>query len=161
MVEEEAVLVVGNAQLLGKVRGALAGVDAYCEDYQIAGHFHALSEQGVCAADNELACAVGVDLGNTAADVLCAVFLHCPAGELVVELSGSADVHVEDVGLGIRDVVLGEDCLFGRVHAAKAGAQGATNGLVARAHALNEDNALGFPAVRGALDVAASGARGV
>ena len=70
------------------------------------------------------------------------------------------DVHVEDVGLRGGDVVLGQHGLLGGVHAAEARAVGTADGLVARAHALDEDHALGLLAVGRTLDVAFGGARG-
>ena len=82
---EEAVAVVGDAQLLGQLRGALAGFDAHGQDHQVGADLHGLAQQGVHALDDVLTITVGVDLGHAAADVFRAVFLDGPAGELVIE----------------------------------------------------------------------------
>ena len=155
---EEAVAVVRNAQLFRQLGRTLAGFDAHGEHHQIGLDFHGLAQQGIHAHDRHLAVAVRVNLRHAATDVFRAVFFHGPAGKLVVHLPWSADVHVEDKGLGIGNVILGQDGLLGRVHAAEAGAVGTAHGFVARANALHKDDVLGFLAVRGALHMPARGA---
>ena len=101
----------------------------------------------------------GVDAGDTAPDVLDAVLLLGPAGELVVALTRGADIHVEDVGLGVRDVVLCEDRLFGDVHAAEVRAVGDAHRFVARARAGNKDDGLRLRLVGRPQDMAGGRSR--
>ena len=155
---EKAVAVVRDAQLFCQLGRALAGLYAHGKHHKVGLDFHGLTQQGIHAHDRHLAVAVGVNLRHAATDVFRAVFFHGTAGKLVVHLAWSADVHVKDKGLGIGNVVLGQNGLLGRVHAAEAGAVGTAHGFVARANALHKDDVLGFPAVRGALYMPARGA---
>ena len=58
------------------------------------------------------------DLADRALDVMHVVLLHRPAIELVEELARRADVDVEDVDVGIRIMILRQDRVLRRVHAA-------------------------------------------
>ena len=154
-------MVVGDAQLFGQGGGAVAGLDADRKNDHVNGHLDLGAEKGVGAHDHVLAVSVRVDLGHTAADVLRPVFLDSPAGELVIAFAHGADVHVENIGLGIRDVVLGQDGLLRGVHAAEAGAEVPAAGGISGPDALDEGDLLRFLAVGGAHDVTAGGAGGV
>ena len=156
---EKAVLVRTDPELLAQRHRALGGFGAHGQNDQIGGHLDLRAGQSVGSAHDQLV-ALGIDHGHAAAHILGPIFFHGPAGALVIALSGRAYVHVKDIGLGIRDVILGQNGLLGRVHAAEARTVRPVHGLVARAHALDEDHVLGFLAVGRTLDVPAGGTGG-
>ena len=81
---EETIAVIGNTQFFRQLRRPLAGFNAHGQHHEIGKDFHLLAHERVGATHHQTAVAVGVDLGNTAADVLRTVFLNGPAGKLVV-----------------------------------------------------------------------------
>jgi len=77
----------------------------------------------------------------------------CPLPGLVELLALGADVHVVNGDVRLRVVLLGNQGLLDRIHAADRGAVTVAAAQITRTHALNEGQPLGMAAVGKALDL--------
>ena len=100
------------------------------------------------------------DRGEHVPDISDAVLLLRPLYVLVEVLAVGPHIHVEDGRLDLGHVLLGDDRLLGGVHAANRGAVPPPTGRIPRAHALDEGDAGGDVAIRGALHLPLEGTRG-
>src|SRR5680860_1468414 len=95
--------------------------------------------QSIRTAHNHLAITL-VELGYSAAHILHAELGLSTLDELLVALTCGPDINVEDVDICVHPhVILGENGLFCRVHAAHTGAVRTTHGFITGTHALDDD----------------------
>ncbi len=88
-------------------------------------------------------------MGDAGPDITHSVVFLCPFDVLVEILPVGPHIHEEDGGLHLGGVFLGNDGLFGGVHAADGGAVAPSDMRVPRSDALNPGHLLGMVAVRG------------
>jgi len=152
----KTVLVQIDPRSIGQFAGALGHLHAHREH----DHIEAFRDQVSSGVQEGQQQVVGgrilLERGNAATPETDAVAVAGPAEVLAVTLAEVAHVHHEDVGVQVRAMLLGNDGLLDRVHAADRGAVGVL--LVAGADALQPGDPLGLTAIGAALDVPVGGA---
>ena len=115
---EEAESIGGDAQLARQVAVA-GGNHCRCQDDHVRHHLYGLTGKCVGAVNAKLP-VVRHHPAHPPAHIRDLLLLHHAAHELFIAFARGPDVHVEDVGVTIGHLVLVEERVLGRVHAAHA-----------------------------------------
>ena len=142
---EEVVVVDGERQHRRQLPDIRVRLDRACKDNHVRIDLDILLVEKVNAVDMKLSVRKRCHLSDIALDVVNAILLDRSAVEFIKILSRRTDIDVEHMDVGVRIVILDQDCLLCCVHTADLGTVGLSSPVIRRASGadtLDEDHFL-------------------